>query len=353
MKQSLLLLAFMGVMTGCGDKPEKQPLHSVVLASPSAIGADTRNSYSGVVQEAHEIALGFKTPGELVRVVVKEGQYVRQGQLIATLDDADYKLGVEAAKVQYEQMKKETERLEKLHNARSLSDNDYDKAVSGLRQLKVQLQANRNKLDYTRLYAPVDGCVKSVNFSRGEMVDVGTPVITLLDLNGLEVELNVPLALYRQRERIGRMVCHLPGDAGYTSEMKLLSVVPQSDGTQLYKMRLAFADAGVVKSVTAGMNVSVDVEIKESEVSEKVFTLPLRAVFREKGKPHVWVINADSTVAKREIALSGMDDRGRLIVVSGLDGDEQVVRAGVDALNEGEKVTVIGQPSETNVGGLL
>lgn len=353
MKQTLLLLVLMGIMTCCSDKHEKQPLHSVVLTSPSAIGANTRNSYSGVVQEAHEIALGFKTPGELVRVVVKEGQYVHQGQLIAMLDDADYKLGVEAAKVQYEQMKKETERLEKLHNAKSLSDNDYDKAISGLQQLKVQLLANQNKLDYTRLYAPVNGYVKSVNFSQGEMVNVGTPVITLLDLNGLEVELNVPFTLYKQRDHIKRIVCHFSGDTKYTPEMKLLSVIPQSDGTQLYKMRLAFTDEDAAKVVTAGMNVSVDVETKDSEAAEKAFTLPMRAVFQEQEKSYVWVMNADSTVTKREIKLNGMDNQGKLIVTSGLNGDEQVVRAGVNALSEGEKVTVLEQPSKTNIGGLL
>lgn len=353
MKQSLLLLVLMGIMTCCSDKHEKQTLHSVVLTSPSAIGANTRNSYSGVVQEAHEIALGFKTPGELVRVVVKEGQYIHKGQLIAMLDDADYKLGVESAKVQYEQMKKETERLEKLHNAKSLSDNDYDKAISGLQQLKVQLQANQNKLDYTRLYAPVNGYVKSVNFSLGEMVNVGTPVITLLDLNGLEVELNVPFALYKQRDHIKRIVCHFSGDTKYIPTMKLLSVIPQSDGTQLYKMRLAFTDTDAAKTVTAGMNVSVDVETKDSEADKKAFTLPMRAVFREKEKSYVWVMNADSTVSKKEIKLNGMDNKGKLIVTSGLNGDEQVVRAGVNSLSEGEKVTVLEQPSKTNVGGLL
>lgn len=353
MKQTLLLLVLMGIMTCCSDKHEKQPLHSVVLTSPSAIGANIRNSYSGVVQEAHEIALGFKTPGELVRVVVKEGQYVHQGQLIAMLDDADYKLGVEAANVQYEQMKKETERLEKLHNAKSLSDNDYDKAISGLQQLKVQLQANQNKLDYTRLYAPVNGYVKSVNFSLGEMVNVGTPVITLLDLNGLEVELNVPFVLYKQRDHIKRIVCHFSGDTKYIPEMNLLSIIPQSDGTQLYKMRLAFTDEDAAKVVTAGMNVSVDVETKDSEAAEKAFTLPMRAVFQEQEKSYVWVMNADSIVTKREIKLNGMDNQGKLIVTSGLNGDEQVVRAGVNALSEGEKVTVLEQPSKTNIGGLL
>lgn len=352
MRQTVLLLALMGIMASCGNKTEKQPLHCVMLTKPSATGGSLSNSYSGIVQEANEIALGFKTPGELVKVVVEEGQYVRKGQLIAILDDADYQLGVSAAEVQYEQMRKELARLERLHDAKSLSDNDYDKAVSGLRQLRVQLQANQNKLDYTRLYAPVDGYVKSVNFSCGEMVDVGMPVITLLDLNGLEVELNVPLTMYERRDKIRRIVCHLPDNKKSTSEMRLLSIIPQSDGTQLYRMRLAFSGTES-ESFTAGMNVAVDIETGDGNISVKAFSLPMRAVFHDQGKSYVWVMGADSTVSRKEIIPKGLDNDSQQLVVSGLEGDEQVVRCGVNALRDGEKVTVVRQPSKTNVGGLL
>ena len=50
--------------------------------------------YPGIVREAHTIGLGFKTAGQIERICVKEGDYVRRGQLLAELDAADFRLGV-------------------------------------------------------------------------------------------------------------------------------------------------------------------------------------------------------------------------------------------------------------------
>ena len=140
-------------------------------------------NHSGIVREAHTISLGFKTAGQIERIHVREGDYVRQGQLLAELDDADYRLGVEALQIQYDQLEDEVERTKRLFDQKSVSVNDYEKAVAGLRQLGVQLQVNKNKLDYTKLYAPIDGYVQSVNFSPAEMVDAGTALFTLLDMS--------------------------------------------------------------------------------------------------------------------------------------------------------------------------
>ena len=128
----------------------------------------------GIVREAHTISLGFKTAGQIERICVKEGDYVRRGQLLAELDNADYRLGVEALQIQYDQLEDEVGRTKQLFDRKSISANDYEKAVAGLRQLGVQLQVNKNKLDYTKLYAPTDGYVQSVNFSPAEMVDAGS-----------------------------------------------------------------------------------------------------------------------------------------------------------------------------------
>lgn len=154
--------------------------HRVYICQPKPQGGSASLTFSGVVKESDNISLGFKAPGEIKRIFVKEGDRVRAGQLLADLDDADYKLGVDASQIQYDQVRQELERAHRLLEKKSISQNEYDKAVAGLKQLGVQLQANKNKLSYTRLYAPASGIVESVNYSKAEMVDAGTPVITLM-----------------------------------------------------------------------------------------------------------------------------------------------------------------------------
>ena len=335
---------------GCtqGDN-EKDTVHHVMCVRPVPSGGECIKSFSGTVKEAREISLGFKTAGQIERIYVEEGDQVSKGQLIAELDDADYRLGVEALQAQTGQLENEVGRMKLLFEAKSISENDYEKAAAGLRQLKAQLQLNQNKLDYTRLYAPHSGCIQSVNFEPAEMVDAGTPLVTLLDINRLEVELDIPVEVYQRKSRITGIACTGIGETPVP--MKLKSLTPKADGTQLYRMRLTF-EGSVPQGLTAGMNAGVELRMA-SEEQDGTFTLPVHAVFKENDHTYVWAIGKDSLARKVQVGLQGLDENGQAVIASGLKGDEQVVRAGVNALQENEKVNIVPQPAKTNIGGLL
>ena len=339
------------VGAGCAQRQEAPFRHRVMLAQPERVGQGGAVTVTGTLQEAHNISLGFKTPGQIARIAVSEGDHVRRGQLVATLDDKDYRLGVEALEIQYGQMEDEVARLKQLYEARSLSANDYEKAVAGLKQLGVQLQANRNKLDYTRLCAPVDGYVQAVHLSPAEMVDAGTPVVNLLDEHRLEVSAYLPAALCERSAQIQAIGCRLSPSASASVPMKLLNVAPKADGNRLRKARLVFADALPVRPAT-GTSVELTFVLADT-ASAPLFALPQQSVFQSEGQTFVWVLSADSTVRRVAVGVQRLDAGGRAVVHSGLRGTEQVVRAGVHALQDGERVEVVAPPAETNVGGLL
>lgn len=346
-----MMIVVAGVFASCGDAPQGgSTVHSVMVTTPEAMEGTVVKNYSGIVREAHTINLGFKTPGQIERILVAEGDYVHKGQLLAELDDADYRLGVEALQIQYDQLKDEVGRTEHLYRQKSISANDYEKATAGLRQLGVQLQANKNKLNYTKLYAPTDGYIQAVNFSPAEMVDAGTALFTLLDVSRMEVVADIPVAEYQQRDRFTRYFSRVAGSASELP-MQLLSLTPKADGNQLYQLRLAFVGQPD-KQLTAGMNVEVGIVMADTTATTGV-VVPLCAVFRDGDTSCVWVLGADSTLVKQQVVLDGSDSRGRAVIREGLTGSEQIVRAGVNALQEGEKVRVIERASKTNVGGLL
>lgn len=341
----------MALLCSCSGRTTSEPfVQSVSLTKPVVLGNETVHTYSGIVRAAHEVSLGFKTAGQIARIHVSEGDYVQQGQLLAELDDADYRLAVEALQIQYDQLKDEVERTKQLFEQKSVSANDYEKATAGLRQLGVQLQANRNKLDYTKLYAPADGYIQQVSFSPAEMVDAGTALFTLLDVSRLEVELCIPAGEYLRRDRFTGFTCRA---AGLESEMPMClgSITPRADGTQLYHLTLSFAERPD-RRLTAGMNVEVGITVADTARTAG-FGIPPGAVFWDGETPCVWVFKADSTVERRCVALRDMDNEGRAVVVDGLTAEDRIVRAGVSALEEGEKVRVVATPSQTNAGGLL
>ena len=253
--------------------------------------------------------------------------------------------------MQYDQMARELRRLERLHSQKSLSDNDYEKARAGLEQLRIQLQTNKNKLDYTRLYAPVDGIIDKVNFDKAEMVNAGTPVVTLLDVSGGEVEVDVPVGVYLAAGGIGGVTCRSAGAGGRPAVMKVLSLTPKADANQLYRLRLGFAD-GQQRRFAPGMNVEVDIRLTDS-TGASAYSVPARAVFQDSTDAYVWTVGTDGKVHKVKVSVSGVTPDGGIVISSGLNGGERVVRAGVNALRDGEQVRVISEDSPTNVGNLL
>ena len=353
--KSYIVLGMMlaaGLFAGCsGDKPGKRTVHHVMCVRPLPSGTETVRSFSGTVKEMREISLGFKTPGQIRQVYVKEGDRVGEGQLVAVLDDADYRLGVEALQVQADQLEQEVERMKLLYEAKSISANDYEKAVARLRQLKVQLQVNRNKLDYTRLYAPASGVVQSVNFEPSEMVDAGTPVVVLMESGRFEVEADMPQDVYMRLGSLAGATCRAAFDRDGAMPVSLAWVVPKADGSQLYKARLVF-DGKADSRLTAGMNVEVDLRLADS-AAVGCYVLPLHALFQEKGRTFVWTVGNDSVVRRVAVNVVRLEGTELAVVEAGLKGNERIVRAGVNALREGEKVRILAEPSATNVGGLL
>ena len=334
------MVGLLGLLSACSTDGgnDSQFRRTVVLTQPEHVGGEVVKRYSGVIVESKKISVGFKTPGQISSIRVKEGDYVKEGQLLATLDDKDYKLGVEAAQLQYDQLKNELARLKKLYDAQSISANDYEKAASGLEQLGVQLQSNKNKMEYTKLYAPSSGYINKVNFEESEMVDAGTALFSLLDTKDMEVSLNIPADLYVQRERITKIsgVTPFGGDA---KRMKMLSSAAKADGNQLYEIRLGFADKPDAQ-LTSGMNIGIDITMAVEDGESNGWTLPMHAIFYEGEQAYVWKLQKDTTVSRKSVAVGKIDGEGRAMINTPLRGDEKIVKAGATHLREGDKVVV-------------
>ena len=348
-----LVPAMVLLLAACGTKKEEKFVRSVKLVQPVALSNVSHKSLSGVVKESEEISLGFKTGGQIEKIFVKEGDFVKKGQKIAVLDRKDYQLGVDAYQIQYNQLKEEVARMEQLYKANSLSGNDYEKALAGLQQIGVQLQINKNKLEYTTLLAPVSGYIQSVNYDPAEMVQAGAAIVNLLNVSAIEVEVDIPASFYMQRDKFTSFCCASSLEPT-KYPLTLLSINQKASSTQLYKMKLAL-DGKHPNHLTAGMNVVVDIALTDTTAMDgkSGFTLPINSLFNEAEKSYVWVFNNDSTVQKREVKMQGIDTAGKAIITAGIKGNEQIIKAGVHSLTQGEKVRVLPESDTTNVGGLF
>lgn len=350
MKKYFVIFTALALISCSQQHPAKEFSKSVYVTTADNTENGSSIYFAGVIAENDNVSLGFKTAGQIEKIYVKEGDRVHKGQLLARLDTADYHLGVEALQIQYEQVKREVDRARRLFETKSLSANEYDKACAGLKQLAVQLQVNKNKLAYTSLYAPASGIIESVNFAPAEMVDAGTCVFNMLDTHALEVICDITAGAYAERGRFEDFEARTSGRSAEVIPLTLTGIVPKADSNQLYRMRLA-VDGNGASALTPGMNVSVIVKLRSE--GNGGLTLPQSAIFLHDGQPCVWIVEPDTTVSLRRISIAERLAGDRVTVLSGIAGNEPVVRAGVAALHQGEKVRIIDNPTPTNAGNQL
>lgn len=349
-----LSAALIVLLSSCGGGETEQTqrptvAHNVFTVYPEPAGIESVVTLPAIVEEGRVISVGFKTAGQIEKIYVKEGDHIKAGQVIAVLDTEDYALGVSALREKYENLKAETERQAKLHASGNISDNDYEKALSGLRQLGIQLRIEENKLGYCRLTSPASGIVTKVNFENSEMVDAGTPVIELMDNNSLEAIVDLPVRMYAARDNFAGFVGESTVSPGKQVQLNMLSLTPRADNTQLYRLRLGVPGNS---GFTPGMNIKVGILSRADD--GRGVNVPLSSVFENDGHRYVWVVNpADSVITATEIATEGTGENGVVNVVSGITTNDLIIRSGVRHLSDGEKVNILQTESETNPGNLL
>jgi len=351
-KSLAMLLALACLLLGCriGENSEKPTkIKNVKTVSPTVIDDVAIRTFPGVVKSANEINLAFKAAGQISRILVKEGDYVREGDLIAELDKKDYLLQLEATQIQYNQLQTEVERLETLYKRNTLPANDYEKAKAGLSALGVQLQAYRNQVEYTVLTSPVSGYVQSVKFAPSEMINAGMTIVALVDVSSVKIETELPASLFLRLNDFIAFSCRTNLAEGQKIPLRFVGINRKANSSQLHKM--IFVPESPKSPLAPGMNVEVYISMKE-KTEGKTFTLPAKTVFGEEGKSYVWVVE-NEIVHKREVKTGGMAQNGELIILSGISENEEVVQAGLRTLQENDRVNIIQSATETNVGGLL
>ena len=168
--------------------------------------AGDEHRYFGVVQSRHEVDQAFRVAGKVIERKIDVGQTVREGDVIALLDDVDYRLAEQAARqqlaaatAQARQAESDWRRLQGLKLDGSVSDSDEEHAQSVLLTTRAAAEADaqrlelaRNQVKYTVLRAPRNGVVTSVRFEVGQVVAVGQPVLSIADQGEPEIVVDVP-----------------------------------------------------------------------------------------------------------------------------------------------------------------
>jgi RND family efflux transporter MFP subunit len=362
------------------------PQVQVVTVSASTTGGTAAGGATSVTANGYVVArtkasVSAKTAGRLAYLGVSEGSLVKQGDIIARLDNADYQAAIAQAQANVasaeasvieasadrDQLVREASRLREIRtrNANLISTQDLELATSRAAQADARLNAaNARKRsaeaglgmaqannDNTIIRAPFSGTVLRKDAEVGEVVapSVGGgltrgAVVTLADLGTLEVEVDVNEA-YIGRIR-GAAPARITLDAYPDTAFRgvVRQVVPTADrqrATVQVKVSILDHDPRILPEMGA------KVDFLQPEASgaaivgaapKPVIRVPAAAVKTDAGASVVWVVR-DGKLTRR-VVQTGPVSGGFLEVRSGLSGGEQILVGGVDTPSEGMKVKV-------------
>lgn len=353
--QALFAVALAVSLAAC-TKPAAapEPVRSVRIVTVSAGQVSGSVDYAAEVRARIESRLGFRVAGKMVSRPANLGDSVKAGQVLASLDPQDLRLGqdaarsaVQAARANHDQALAEYKRYKDLREQGFISaaelerrDNSLKAAQAQFEQAQAQAGVQSNQARYSTLVADVSGVVTAVEAEPGAVLSVGAPVLRLAQDGPRDVVFSVPedqaAGLRALQGRACALQVRMWGADAAPLAASVREVAAAADpATRTYVVKADIGQAAVRLGQTATVSIAMP-------PVAGVVKLPLAAVFEQQGKSSVWLLDkATMTVRAQPVVVGGAE--GNLIVVaSGLSPGQQVVSAGVHVLTPGQKVTLYG-----------
>lgn len=360
----LFLLIF---LVACQEEkpPAKESIRPVRAAKVIKTGIATTNTFSGITQSSKSTPLSFKVSGVLNKIYVQVGDEIRRGQNIARIDATDYSVSydqaianlrsaetqIASAETQLYTAKAAYQRIEKLYENNSVPLSDYEQArgqyeaaqaqataaKAQTQAARKQVEAARNQVGYANLTAPFTGIITEVKVEENQLVNSGTPIVTLSSLGEPEVKVGVPelyIAQIKKGDEVNISFSILPDKVfkGKVQEVGYSAL----GGT--YPITVEIIKPGT--AVRPGMAASVIFNFSGKPQQEQEVVVPAKAVGEDPKGNFVFelVKEGEHYIAKRKSVEVGDLTPNGFVVKSGIETGTTVATAGLRSLLDGMKV---------------
>src|SRR5580693_2362895 len=356
---------------------DQKPVVEVAVAQKAATGRPALLNASGYVTPRRRATVAAKITGRVTGVFFDEGVHVKQGQILATLDDSDVRRALESAvadrnstraqiadlEVQLKNAELEKHRAQALQTAGVQSQEVLDNASTAVDSLKakialtkVQVAGSEARIAEAQqavnncvIRAPFDGVAVSKDAQVGEMISpvsagggfTRTGVATIVDMNSNEIEVDVNEA-YIARVQPGQPVTAiLDAYPDWQIPSKVRTVIPTADRQKAtVKVRISFLklDPRILPDMGVKVAFLGDEPEHKTGAASTIVSIPKDAVRDENGSKTVYLVKEDH-VERRAVKLGVVQGNDQQIVAGLIAGDSVVVKGPAD-LHDGQTVEI-------------
>jgi RND family efflux transporter MFP subunit len=383
---SIPVIIFLAIVATAYALRNQRPVVEVAAASkPDAGGPQAALNASGYITPRRRATIAAKITGRVTGVFFDEGTRVSEGQLLATLDDSDYRRALDAAKadrdasqaaiadfeVQLKNAEIELRRAEQLHSAGVQTQEFLDNAKTTADSLRAKITLAKQQVvaaesrigvaqqavDNCIIRAPYGGIVVSKDAQVGEMVSpvsagggfTRTGIATIVDMHSNEIEVDVNEAYIARVQPNQPVIATLDAYPDRQIPSKVRTVIPTADRQKAtVKVRITIIDLDKYNFILPDMGVKVafleDEPPKKGKGKgkdkgpEAVALIPKSAVRTDSGASFVLLVR-DGKLERRAVSL-GMDRGTEVAVLAGVAPGDSLVVKGPESLHDGDKVEI-------------
>ncbi|HYB10203.1 MAG TPA: efflux RND transporter periplasmic adaptor subunit [Alphaproteobacteria bacterium] len=350
-KTTLAILFASLALGACEHKPTTTAkLTAVHVTTVHMQDYDQTRALTGEIESRIQSDLGFRIAGKVIARPVDVGTTVRQGDLLARLDEQDQQNALSAAQADLAAAQAElTQTQVEAQRQRDLlakgfttkirfdiAEKNYRAAQAHMDSANASVQIAKDNVSYTELKADRDGTIVATGAEPGQVVTVGQMIVRLAQPSEKEAVFRIGGARLNLAPEIKSVEIALVENPAIVTHGQIREISPGVDPvTRTYTVKVALPDAPDTMRLGATVIGTVKLPL------EPAVDLPSSALFSTKAEtPAVWVVDrATSTVSLKPVTVVQYDT-GTIVVTGGLDVGELVVTGGAMKLRPGQKVVV-------------
>ena len=355
------------LLAGCGENPQQParaaPPPNVTVSKPVARMVVDQDEYVGRFVAVDAVEIRARVSGYLDSVHFTDGQMVKRGDVLFTIDRRPYRIALDQARANLAQARAnlaftETDlaRAQQLVRDRTITEQLFDQRTQAKRVAEASVAANeaivhQAELDYdfSELRAPVDGRIGDRRVSPGNLVTGGTQgnttlLATIVSIDPIRFEFTFDEASYLRYERFAKRGDD-PNLPGTPVELKLISetefahagridfvdnAISQTSGT--IRGRAVFDNHSGL--FTPGMFGRIRVP---GSPPYQALLIPDVAIGTEQARKFVYVVDAEDTARQKYVTL-GQTQEGLRVIKNGLSADDRIIISGLTTVRPGSKV---------------
>ena len=358
--------------------PKPIEVRTVVARQVSAAGADhTVLNASGYVTARRAATVSSKVTGKVTEVLIEEGVHVKEGQILAQLDDTNVQASLhlaraqltsaettrEETRVRLKEAEQEWQRQTALRKSNVAAQSDYDHAEAAALAWQARLAQQQSELtvaertvaiwqqqaDDMTIRAPFAGIVTSKNAQPGEMISpmssggfTRTGICTIVDMESLEIEIDVNES-YINRVTSGQPVdATLDAYAGWKIPCKVIAIIPTADRQKsTVKVRVGFdqLDPRILPEMAVKVAFREAGGTPAATAASRAVVIPKTAVVNRDGHDVVFVIH-DNRAERRAVTVASAQE-GDVLLSAGVIVGETIAAEPPAALADGAPVREI------------